>query len=93
MNVLPHFIYIKSGLPLLFDKVFFKIINSLFSSFIWNGKARISISKLLLDQDRDGMGLQNLEKYLIVINSRYPVKWAYNHNIEMTSWEEIEKNG
>lgn len=34
------------------------------------------------------MGLPNLQKYSIAINSRYP--WAYNYNTETTIWENIE---
>lgn len=91
MNALPRLVHIISALPLPFDKIYFKGINSLFSSFTWNGKrARISISKLFPGPDKGGLGLPNLEKYYTDINSRYPLKWAYNHNAELTSWEDIE---
>lgn len=47
MNVLPRLIISTPPLPC--DEVYFKIINSFFSSFIWNGKrAKISITKLFL---------------------------------------------
>lgn len=68
---------------LLLKKKIFLIIYSVFSAFIWDGKrARISMNKLCQDREKGGLGLPNLEKYYIAVNSRYPL-WAYNYNMDI----------
>lgn len=48
MNVLPRLIYVIMAFPLLSDKSYFKKINSLLASFIWNGKREtVQISSVL----------------------------------------------
>lgn len=40
------------------------------------------MNKLCQDREKGGLGLPNLEKYYIAVNSRYPL-WAYNYNMDI----------
>lgn len=74
-----------AAIPLPLDKSFFKEVDTIFREFIWNNKTpRVSRKNLYIDRE-------NMCKYYIAFNSRYPLKWGYGFNSGDTRWESIEQ--
>lgn len=72
MIVLPRFLYIFQNLPVFIPLHYFKKLDSIISSFIWNNKmARISKKHLWKNRAERGFGLPHLKLYY----------WAANPNV------------
>ena len=63
MNVLPKFLYLFQTIPIFIPKSFFKTLDQIISSFIWNkGPARIRKSLLQKPKASDGLALPNFQQ-------------------------------
>lgn len=92
MMLLPRFLYLFQCLPILIPKSFFKSLDSLILSFIWNGK-HPRLRKVFLQRPKQvgGMALPNFQYYYWAANIRCLLYWRHFH-LESTPpvWVTIE---
>lgn len=76
MNVLPRYLYLFQCLPICLPRVFFNVIDSIISTFIWAGK-RARANRTLLQRKRSlgGLGLPNLLGYYWAANTQKIMYW------------------
>ncbi len=92
MVVLPKFLYFFQCLPLFIPLSFFKSLDSVISSFIWNGK-HPRLRKLYLQRPRrdGGMSLPNFKFYYWAANIRNTLDWWHYHLLpNKPSWVDME---
>uniref|UniRef100_A0A669EZJ7 Reverse transcriptase domain-containing protein n=1 Tax=Oreochromis niloticus TaxID=8128 RepID=A0A669EZJ7_ORENI len=78
MNTLPKFIYLFQCLPTNVPKSFFKELNKLITSFIWQKKnPRLKLSSLQAPYSRGGLNLPNFRNYYLA--SQYRSIWIWLH--------------
>ncbi|CAI5657319.1 unnamed protein product [Oreochromis niloticus] len=80
MMLLPKFLYVFQCLPILIPKSFFKSLDSLITSYIWNGKAP-KLKKSILQRPKSvgGLGLPNFQYYYWAANIRCLLYWRHYH--------------
>lgn len=79
MSVLPRFLYLFRTLPCHVPQSFFKHLNSLITTFLWQGKpARIKLKVLCLNPCEGGLGLPDF--YLYYLAAQSMVIWAWQTN-------------
>lgn len=77
--MLPKFIYLFQAIPCFLPKSFFKSIDKLITSFIWNGKKpRIRLEFLQQHNKKGGLGLPNFRHYYWAADIVKVVHWFYN---------------
>lgn len=82
MNLLPPFSYL--------DKVFFKSINKILTSFIWNNSSpRIALKTLTKSREKGGLGLPHLQMYYWAAQTKGLISWM--HKRSNTHWIDIEE--
>ena len=88
MSVLPTFLYLFQNLPTIPPQSFFKKVQSLISSFIWNNKTpQICMSVLHLPYESGGLKLPNLYYYFLSSQLTQFKQWFLNTSC---SWKIIE---
>lgn len=92
MNVLPKFSYLFQCLPVYIPMSFFKRLDSLISSFIWNNKSpRLSRAYLQRPKVFGGMALPNFQLYYWAANIRPILHWLYEDpGADAPSWYTLE---
>ena len=66
MNILPRFSYLFQSLPSYLDKTFFKSVNKMITSFIWNNSLpRIAFKTLTKSREKGGAGFTGLTDILL----------------------------
>lgn len=93
MSVLPRFIFLFQNVPLFIPKSFFKELDKLLSSFIWN-KSIPRIRKTFLERQKDegGLALPNFLYYYWSCNIDKVIYWAEHSNQENKPvWVEMEQ--
>ena len=80
MNVLPTFLYLFQTIPIFIPKSFFKTLDQIISSFIWNkGPARIRKSLLQKPKASGGLALPNFQAYYWSANIQAILYWLHSH--------------
>ena len=80
MNVLPKFLYLFQAIPIFIPKSFFKSLDQIISSFIWNkGPARIRKSLLQKPKTSGGLALPNFQVYYWSANIHRILYWLHCH--------------
>lgn len=93
MMVLPKILYLFQCLPLFIPLSFFKSLDSVISSIIWNGKhSRLRKMYLFNRARRDGgMSLPNLKFYYWAAKIRNILYWRHYHLLpNKPSWVDME---
>lgn len=89
MTVLPRFLYLFQCLPIFLSKAFFKRLDKLISSFIWDGKTpRIRKEFLQKHRSDGGLALPNFLYYYWAAQVQKIVYWM--HPSGTTDWCETE---
>lgn len=93
MSVLPKYLYLFRSLPVFIPKAFFKKLDSIISSFLWNGKKpRLRKEHLQKSKQEGGLALPNFQYYYWASNLCSMSFWAYcDTGNEMLKWVELEK--
>jgi len=94
MVVLPKLLYLFQCLPLFIPLSFFKALDSVISSFIWNGK-HPRLRKVYLQRPKcnGGMSLPNFKFYYWAANIRNTLYWWHYHLLpNRPSWVDMEIN-
>lgn len=92
MNTLPKFLYLFQCLPIFLPQSFFKKLDGLISSFIWDGKPA-KIRKLLLQNPRadGGLALPDFRSYYWACNIRIIQYWLRKNDASPSpTWLEME---
>ncbi len=94
MVVLPKFLYLFQCLPLFIPLSFFKSLDLVISTFIWNGK-HPHLRKVYLQRSRlgldGGMSLPNFKFYYWAANIRNTLYWWHYHLLpNKPSWVDME---
>lgn len=92
MTLLPKFLYLFQSLPIFIPKSFFKALDSLISTYIWNGKPpRLRKAFLQRPKQAGGMALPNFRNYCWTANIRCLLYWMHFH-LDSTSpvWVSME---
>uniref|UniRef100_A0A668UC86 Reverse transcriptase domain-containing protein n=1 Tax=Oreochromis aureus TaxID=47969 RepID=A0A668UC86_OREAU len=92
MNTLPKYIYLFQCLPTNVPKSFFKELNKLITSFIWQKKnPRVKLSSLQAPYSRGGLNLPNFRNYYLA--SQYRSIWIWLHAERSEArWVPIEQH-
>lgn len=92
MNILPKFTYLFQCLPVFIPKTFFNKLNSILSTFIWNGRPqRLSWTALQQPKRLGGMAAPNFIYYYWAANIRPIVHWLYEDlGADAPSWLQLE---
>lgn len=94
MNILPKFLYLFQCVPYFIPKAFFKQLDSIISSFIWNNKLP-RIRKLFLQRQklRGGMALPNFQIYYWAANIKSLLYWLQDSpTSDIPAWLQIESS-
>uniref|UniRef100_A0A3Q2X3Z7 Reverse transcriptase n=1 Tax=Haplochromis burtoni TaxID=8153 RepID=A0A3Q2X3Z7_HAPBU len=92
MNILPKFIYLFQCLPTNVPKSFFKELNKLITSFIWQKKnPRVKLSSLQAPYSRGGLNLPNFRNYYLASQYRSIWIWLHAERSEVR-WVPIEQH-
>lgn len=88
MNVLPRYLYLFQCLPVFLTKSFFEKLDSIISSYIWEGKPpRIKLALLRRSRERGGLGLPDFRYYYWAANLHKIVLWLSD---EESNWCTLE---
>uniref|UniRef100_A0A669BRS1 Reverse transcriptase domain-containing protein n=1 Tax=Oreochromis niloticus TaxID=8128 RepID=A0A669BRS1_ORENI len=88
MNVLPRFLFLCQCIPLFLPKQFFKSLDQMVSSFLWNGRApRLRLSLLQQFTSNGGLSLPN---FLMYYWSSHIHKLTYWLNSPNLIWCKLE---
>ena len=88
MAILPKFLHLFQNLPIPIPTSFFKKIQSIFISFIWNNKSpRVGIQVLYLPYNAGGLNLPNLKLYYWACQLNQIKQWLSNFS---SAWTRIE---
>ncbi len=92
MTVLPKYLYLFQCLPVFIPGTFFKKIDSIISSYIWNGKQPRLRKEFLQRAKHDGgMALPNFRFYYWAANLYCMSHWTYYHlHQESPTWVKLE---
>lgn len=92
MNTLPKFLYLFQCVPVFIPKSFFDKLDSLISSYIWNGKLpRIRKEYLRNNKRLGGLGLPNFRLYYWAANIRFINIWLHSEGaLEDSGWLKCE---
>ncbi len=95
MVVLPRFLYVFQTIPFFIPFNYFKQLESIISSFIWDNKtARINKKHLNKSKDQGGFGLPNFKCYYWAANLNTLVWWRKIASVELgdkPEWLAIEE--
>ncbi len=84
MVVLPRFLYVFQSIPFFIPLNYFKQLESIISSFIWDNKtARINKKHLNKSKDQGGFGLPNFKFYYWAANLNTLVWWRKIASVEL----------
>lgn len=76
MVTLPKFLYLFQNLPIYLPATFFKQLDSVILSFVWNCKTPCIVkAHLQKPTDCGGLGLPNFKHYYWAANARYLTFW------------------
>uniref|UniRef100_A0A3P8TVH1 Reverse transcriptase domain-containing protein n=1 Tax=Amphiprion percula TaxID=161767 RepID=A0A3P8TVH1_AMPPE len=90
MNVLPRLMYLFQALPIWISPSRFKMLEKMFSTFIWQGKRpRIRHKTLFNPKQQGGLNLPNLKLYYWAAQLRGMVEWVLQD--EETNWLKLEE--
>ena len=94
MTILPKYLYLFQCIPVFLPLSFFKSLDSIISSFIWNGKQpRLRKAFLQRPKEQGGMALPNFKYYYWAANLRCMLYWwRYHLNLECPSWVSMENS-
>uniref|UniRef100_A0A3B3RIR3 Reverse transcriptase domain-containing protein n=1 Tax=Paramormyrops kingsleyae TaxID=1676925 RepID=A0A3B3RIR3_9TELE len=88
MNILPRFLFLFQTLPVFLPKSFFKLLDGVISSFIWQGRPpRLSKAYLQKHKKDGGLGLPNFLIYYWAANIGKIHSW---YNSPLTHWCRLE---
>lgn len=92
MSILPKFTYLFQNIPVFIPKSFFRKLDSILSSFIWNHKTARARKSLLTQPKRlGGMSLPDFQLYYWACNIRPMLHWLYEDpGADALSWQYIE---
>ena len=77
LNCVPRINYLLHSLPLEIPNSYFKRLDSLFKTFLWNGKrARMNMKKLQRPVNSCGLGFPNVLYYRYAFSLRHLAHWA-----------------
>ena len=83
MNCVPRINYLLHSLPLEIQNSYFKRFDSLFKTFLWNGKrARMNMKKLQRPVNSCGLGFPNLLYYYYAFSLRHLAHWALDYRLD-----------
>lgn len=95
MVVLPRFLYVFQSIPFFIPLKYFKQLESIISSFIWDNKtARINKKHLNKSKDQGGFGLPNFKFYYWAANLNTLAWWRKIGSVELgdkPEWLAIEE--
>lgn len=84
LTILPKFSYLFQSIPLFLAKSYFKSLNQIISSFIWQGKQpRIKSHVLQIARDNGGLALANFIYYYWASNIQKITYWLHS---PLTDW-------
>uniref|UniRef100_A0A8C5QG16 Reverse transcriptase domain-containing protein n=1 Tax=Leptobrachium leishanense TaxID=445787 RepID=A0A8C5QG16_9ANUR len=90
MSVLPRILYLFQTLPISLPRLFFKRLNSMFRTFVWNGKApRVKLNLLTTPRSMGGMSMPHIWHYYCATHMQRLVEWGKNTSPKL--WVGIEK--
>lgn len=95
MVILPKFIYLFQNLPLYLTASFFKLVDSILTSFIWADKTpRISKTHLQKPTSEGGLGLPIMRHYYWACNARALVFWCQHGTVNEPTpcWPALESH-
>uniref|UniRef100_A0A669C0E2 Reverse transcriptase zinc-binding domain-containing protein n=1 Tax=Oreochromis niloticus TaxID=8128 RepID=A0A669C0E2_ORENI len=81
MTILPKFLYLFQALPIFSPTTFFNELDSVISSYLWQGKRpRLNKRHLQKSKIEGGFALPNFHFYYWAANIRCLVFWYFYHN-------------
>uniref|UniRef100_A0A8C4S8Q7 Reverse transcriptase domain-containing protein n=1 Tax=Erpetoichthys calabaricus TaxID=27687 RepID=A0A8C4S8Q7_ERPCA len=90
MNILPKLLFLFQNISIYINKLFFKQLDSIITSFIWNSKhPRIRRATLQRPQAEGGMALPNFQFYYWAANIQAIKTWT-QINAHTQAWSAIE---
>uniref|UniRef100_A0A8C4XA88 Reverse transcriptase domain-containing protein n=1 Tax=Erpetoichthys calabaricus TaxID=27687 RepID=A0A8C4XA88_ERPCA len=90
MNILPKLLFLFQNISIYINKSFFKQLDSIITSFIWNSKhPRIRRATLQRPQAEGGMALPNFQFYYWAANIQAIKTWT-QINAHTQAWSAIE---
>lgn len=90
MNTLPKFLFLFQCIPFFINKAFFKKLDKIIASFIWNKKTpRIKASFLQRSKTQGGMGLPHFQLYYWSCNIRALSFWFQD---QLSDWASVESH-
>ena len=88
INVLPKYLYLFQCIPLYLPKSFFKSIDKIFTSFIWDWKRpRIRLELLQRPKLQGGLALPNLCHYYWASNVQKIMHWLHAPDTDWCRFE------
>lgn len=90
MNILPCFSYLFQSLPSYLDTTFFKSVNKMITSFIWNDSLpRIAFKTLTKSREKGELALLDLQKYYWAAQTNSLISWVQGR--KDAHWIDIEE--
>lgn len=91
MTIVPKITYTFQMLPIYIPQIYFRILKTIFTKFIWqNKKPRIKYSLLCKEKKLGGLAAPDLQKYYNAIIIARVMEWT-NKSTEKR-WVKIERN-
>jgi len=91
MVCLPQLLYLFQNLPIFLSKTYFKKLNSMILSFIWNYKThRIRKGHLCKSKTSGGLALPDFVKYYWAANIRCISYWL-DETVVLANWLDMER--
>lgn len=93
MSVLPKYLYLFQSLPIYIPNAFFKKLDFVITSYLWNNKKpRLRKTHLQKSKQDGGLALPNFRYYYWASNLRCLTYWLhYQHDCSGPVWVEMEK--
>lgn len=92
MSILPRYLYLFQSLPVYIPNVYFKKLDSVISSFIWNGKKpRLRKEHLQKLKQDGGLALPNFRYYYWAANLWCLSFWVHYSDSNGPAWVEMER--
>uniref|UniRef100_A0A3B3HDP0 Reverse transcriptase domain-containing protein n=1 Tax=Oryzias latipes TaxID=8090 RepID=A0A3B3HDP0_ORYLA len=83
MTVLPKFLYLFQCIPLYIPKNFFKSLDKIFVSFLWDGrKPRIRLELLQRSKNQGGLAFPNFQYYYWASNVKNILHWLHSPSVD-----------
>uniref|UniRef100_A0A8C5MVQ8 Reverse transcriptase n=1 Tax=Leptobrachium leishanense TaxID=445787 RepID=A0A8C5MVQ8_9ANUR len=90
MNILPRLLYIFQTLPIAVPSTYFRRLKSIFTQYVWGGKApRLSQEILTAPKHKGGAGLPDMLLYYQATHLLRQLEW--NSRIRSNQWVELEE--